>query len=462
MTDVAHGRTATYPDPPTVDPADPSAAHLARLVQRYGRSPFTPLETVRHELGVDRDTFARLLATVRRRPDLRAAVTSGPSGQYWTKTILPLERDGVLDNVLARKVVYPHIIALYPGPTCMFRCHFCVRVTGARYQQSALADGNAMFASVIDEVPPDNPFAMYVSGGLEPLTNPGLGELVSRAAGRGFKLVLYSNSFALTEQTLSRQPGLWDLHGLRTSLYGLTDEEYEETTGKRAAFGRVKDNLLRFQRLRADRDRPVRLGFSYLVLPGRARRLLHLVDFIAELNAAAPDYPIDFLDLREDYSGRPDGKLSAAERAELQDALGAFADRVAERTPTLRVDYGYALQGLKAGIESELIRVDPAGMRPTAHIQAGVQIDVLGDVYLYREAGFPGLPGAQRYIAGRVGPGRSLAQVVEEYVHSGAGVAAVPGDEYFMDGFDQVLTARLSQLEADIAAGWRDFRGFLR
>ncbi|MEV0899193.1 dTDP-4-amino-4,6-dideoxy-D-glucose ammonia-lyase [Actinoplanes sp. NPDC049802] len=444
---------------PPVDPAD---ALLDRLVHRYGTSPFTPLETARLELGVDRAHFARLLATVEQRPDLRERVIAGPSGKYWSNTILPLERKGVIDDVLDRNVVYPHIIALYPGPTCMFRCHFCVRVTGARYQNSALADGNAMFASLIDEVPTGNPFAMYVSGGLEPLTNPGLGDLVARAARRGFKLVLYTNAFALTEQTLRRQPGLWDLHGLRTSLYGLSDEEYEQTTGKRAAFGRVRANLIRFQQLRAERGRPFRLGLSYIVLPGRAARLPRLADFIAELNAAAPDHPVDHLDLREDYSGRPDGKLSAAERAELQDALGAFADRVAERAPTLRVDYGYALHSLRLGTESELIRIGPDEMRPTAHIQAGVQVDILGDVYLYREAGFPGLPGAQRYIAGRIGPGRGLAQVVEEYVTGGAGIAPLPGDEFFMDGFDQVVTARLNQMEADVAAGWRDFRGFLR
>ncbi|MET0419893.1 MAG: dTDP-4-amino-4,6-dideoxy-D-glucose ammonia-lyase, partial [Actinoplanes sp.] len=250
--------------------------------------------------------------------------------------------------------------------------------------------------------------------------------------------------------------------GLRTSLYGLNDEEYEETTGKRAAFGRVKANLIRFQQLRAERERPVRLGFSYLVLPGRAARLARLADFIAELNEAAPDQPIDFLDLREDYSGRPDGKLPADERAELQDALGAFAERVAERAPTLKVDYGYALQSVKAGTESELIRVETTDMRPAAHIQAGVQIDVLGDVYLYREAGFPGLTGADRYIAGRVGPGRTLAQVVEDYVRNNTTVEPAEGDEFFMDGFDQVVTARLNQLEADVAAGWHDFRGFLR
>jgi dTDP-4-amino-4,6-dideoxy-D-glucose ammonia-lyase len=435
---------------------------LIRLARRDGTRPFTPREEARRELGADRATFARLLDTFARVPALGDAVVAGPSGRYWSNTVLPLERGGVIDNVVERRTVYPNIVALYPGPTCMFRCHFCVRVTGARYDASSVADGNAMFASVIDEIPPDNPHAMYVSGGLEPLTNPGLGDLVARAAARGFKFTLYSNSFALTEPTLQRQPGLWDLDAVRTSLYGLNDDEYEATTGKKKAFGRVRENLLRVQRLRAERESPLRLGLGYIVLPGRASRLLDLVDFIAELNDAAPGRPIDFLNLREDYSGRPDGKLPPGERAELRDALGAFAERVAAETPTLNVDYGYALESLRQGTDAELIRVGHDAMRPSAHIQASVQVDLLGDVYLYRESGFPGLAGARRYIAGRVGPGRSLAQVVDEYVGGGGRIEPEPGDEYFMDGFDQVVTARLNQVEADIEAGWRSARGLLR
>lgn len=438
------------------------ADDLVRLACLYGAAPFTPLEDARRELAVDRDTFARLLDVFTRVPDLRAAVMAGPAGKYWSNTVLPLERQGVIDNIMRNRIVYPHIVALYPGPTCMFRCHFCVRMTGARYEHSSVADGNARFAAVINEMPTTNPYAMYISGGLEPLTNPGLGALITRAAGRGFRLVLYTNSFALTEQTLRRQPGLWDLDAVRTSLYGLDDAEYEATTGKRAAFGRVRANLLRFQRLRAERESPVRLGFSYIVLPGRAGRLLDLADFIAELNEAAPGRPVDFLNLRQDYSGRPDGSLSAPERAELQDALGAFEDRVTAILPSLDVDYGYALQSLKQGADAELIRVRHERMRPRAHIQAGVQIDLLGDVYLYREAGFPGLPGARRYIAGRVGPQNSLARVVEEHVTSGRQIIPAPGDEFFMDGFDQVVTARLNQVEADMAAGWEATRGFLR
>jgi len=327
-------------------------------------------------------------------------------------------------------------------------------VTGARYANDSLDLGTDLLASVIDEMPTHHPHAMYLSGGLEPLTNPRSGELVSRAADRGLALTLYTNSFALTGQTLNRQPGLWRLHALRTSLYGLDEEEYQATTGKRG-YQRVKDNLRGFQRLRAERDEPVRIGLSYIILAA-------LLDYLEELNEAAPNRPVDFLNVREDYSGRAAGRLTEAERTELTDALGDFHEQARRRFPTLNVDYGYALESLRAGVAAQLPRIRPETMRTGGHPQVAVQVDLLGDVYLYREAGFPDLPGATRYVAGRIGPDAGLHDVVRRFVESGARIAPAAGDEYFLDGFDQVVTARLRQLETDVADGWADARGFLR
>lgn len=59
-------------------------------------------------------------------------------------------------------------------------------------------------------------------------------------------------------------------------------------------------------------------------------------------------------------------------------------------------------------------------------------------------------------------PDTSLTEVVRDFVERGGQVAPHDGDEYFMDGFDQVVTARLNQLERDTADGWEDVRGFLR
>ncbi|MEU5959346.1 dTDP-4-amino-4,6-dideoxy-D-glucose ammonia-lyase [Streptomyces sp. NPDC047525] len=437
------------------------AGHLVDLAVRYGSQPFTTLEQARHQLDVDRAAFATLLGLFRRIPELGAAVQRGPEGKYWSNTILPLERTGALDAVVHRRPAFPYSVGLYPGPTCMFRCHFCVRVTGARYDASALDAGNAMFASVIDEVPATQPSTVYFSGGLEPLTNPGLGELAARGGGRGLDMTLYTNAFALTDRTLERQPGLWSLHAIRTSLYGLNDAEYEATTTKPRAFGRVSANLAAFMEQRAQRSAPLRLGLNYIILPGRADRLMDLVDFVADLNENSPDRPLDFVTVREDYSGREDGLLAPAERAQLRDALRDFTAYARERTPTLHIDLGYALDSLRSGVDTKLLRISPQTMRGGAHAQVAVQVDLLGDVYLYRESGFPDLAGAHRYIAGRVTPTRSLHEVVDAFVERHPHIEPRPGDEYFLDGFDQAVTARLNQMEQDIADGWEAHRGLL-
>jgi dTDP-4-amino-4,6-dideoxy-D-glucose ammonia-lyase len=141
-----------------------TAEHLVALAQAYAEDPFLPLEQVRTRLGAERPRFGDLLRLFGRIPELRTAVESGPAGKYWTNTILLLERSGAWSAALEHRPTFPRIVGLYPGPTCMFRCHFCVRVTGARYPQAALADGNALLASVIDEMPVDDPTALYVSG----------------------------------------------------------------------------------------------------------------------------------------------------------------------------------------------------------------------------------------------------------------------------------------------------------
>jgi dTDP-4-amino-4,6-dideoxy-D-glucose ammonia-lyase len=435
---------------------------LRKLADRYTAHPFGTIEQARADLGLDRAGMAALLDRFATTPQAQAAVRYGPSGKYWQKTILPLEAAGVLDDVLAGRVRYPYRVGLYPGPTCMLRCGFCVRVTGERYPAGALTGGNQILARVVDELPTDDPDQLYLSGGLEPLTNPACGTLAARAARRGLRVSLYTNAFALTARTLRNQPGLWDLAAIRVSLYGISEDEYVRTTGRRGAFERVTANLREFLRQRSVDGRRPLLGLNYIVLPGTVDRLPLLADYIAKLNTAAPDRPVDFVTLREDYSGRPDGKLSPDERRRLRDALHEFADRAAHLAPTLDVDRGYALEAVAADIDAELLRVPAQELRPTAHPQVAVQIDLLGDVYLYREAGFPGLPGADRYIAGRLRPGTGLLDVLGNFVHSGQTVPPRPGDEYFLDGFDQVVTARLRQLEADTAAGWADHRGLLR
>ncbi|MEV0695696.1 dTDP-4-amino-4,6-dideoxy-D-glucose ammonia-lyase [Streptomyces sp. NPDC050388] len=439
------------------------AGKLVTLARRYSTEPFTPLEDARAELRMDRGSFARLVEVLRTTPAVRESVVRGPAAKYWTNTVLPLERAGAFDAVLENKPAFPARIGLYPGPTCMFRCSFCARVTGARYHAADLAEGNAALASVIDEAPTADPFTFYVSGGLEPLTNPGLGSLISRAAERGFSVSLYTNSYALTEHALRRQPGLWRAFSIRTSLYGTDEEEFRTTTTRAGAFERVTKNIQDFLRLRAERHEPVRVGLNYVVLPGRAARVVKVIEYIARLNTASSERPVDFLTLREDYSGRPQGILAESDRSELLDALCLAEERARELTPTLDIDFGYALHSIRAGAPGHLPMPSHTTIRPRGYPQVSVVTDLLGDVYLYREAAFPDLPGAQRYIIGRVQAGRtSLADIMEAYTAKDEGASPRDGDQVFLDAFDQVVTARMRQLESDIAAGWPAHRGLLR
>lgn len=464
-TDVLRGRTLAALHHRITDPAERNrtADELVRLTAMYIAEPFLTAEVARRRLEAGRDRYAALLHAFGLVPELRTAVLTGATQKYWAKTILPLEQSGALDEVLRGEPGYPRFVGFYPGPVCMLRCGFCARLTGERYPGSAIAGGNENFARVIDEMPLDDPDRLHISGGLEPLTNPGTGALIRRAARRGLRVTCYTNAFALTGATLDRQPGLLDLGVLRVSLYGTDEPEYAGTTSRPGAFDRVRRNLIGFQRRVRDRGHGPVLGFNYVILPAQVHRLARLADFIGDLNDACPGRPVSFLNLREEYSGRPGGgSLSGADRAELGQALESFEKRVAERAPTLQVDYGYALHALRMDAPAVLPRLAHDELRPGAHLPVSAQMDLLGNVFVYREAAFPGLAGADRYVAGRVDATTGLGDVVSAFVTGGRRILPRPGDEFFLDGFDQVVTARLRQLERDIADGWGAHRGLLR
>lgn len=78
---------------------------------------------------------------------------------------------------------------------------------------------------------------------------------------------------------------------------------------------------------------------------------------------------------------------------------------------------------------------------------------MLGDVYLYREAGFLKRPGADRYIIGRVSESKSLEMVVRDFIESGCELEPMPEDTMFFDIFDHIVTKLLNQAADDSAFG---------
>lgn len=428
--------------------------HLAfDVVQRFSSRPFTTQAEVAAELDLDRQSLVGLNLAIRRSPlAQRLIVDEGQASKYWKNTIVPLLQSGAIAAARQGRPRHPFRVGVYPGVSCMFFCSFCGRVHDAKYKPAAVAPGNGMFERIFRSAPTDDPYTFYVSGGLEPLTNPGIGALVSAGAARGFKLSIYTNGFMLTPQLLERQSGLWQLDTLRISLYGTNQESTARVTRHIKAFDQVRRNAAEFLRLRNERRSPINFGFNYVMLPGEAYRVLDLVELIAEVNrTAGGDRQVDFLTLREDYSVPPEQGLADTERAALIDVFERLSDRVAEDDLAgLEVDFGYGLHPMSRGYAGRALEmVEHTDMRRRGYPQVSVVVDLLGDVYLYREAGFLDRPGADRYIIGRVTPERSLAQVVEEHVLSRREIEPFDDDTRFFDIFDHVVTHLMNQADAD-------------
>ncbi len=425
------------------------------LLDSLLRHPFSRLRELAEESRCNRQQFSALMSALLSVPQVRAWAGEACESAYHRITIQPIVDSGAFDAVLEGRYAYPFTVGIYPAVSCMLSCNFCGRVPHAEYSWSQVEQGNALLRELFAEAPGDSPGRFYISGGLEPLTNPGLAKLVSFAAERGFRMQLYTNAMMLTRNFLENHPGLWDLETIRISLYGADDVMAKRTTARAGVASRVIENAKQFVRLRAGRHAGTRLAFNYVVQTGQVAHLREIGRVVADIAEFAGDpRAVAFLSLRENYAASGGTAICGEEREQLRDELCALADYFSQRgLKALEIDFGYAMEGLMKGRESEPVhRVSHREMCGRGYPQVSVVVDLLGDVYLFREAAFLGRVGASRYIIGRLGRDGSFEQVLRRYVaDEHAGVQPVAGDELFLDAFDHAVTAYLRQVSDDMA-----------
>ena len=322
-----------------------------------------------------------------------------------------------------------------------------------------------MFKSVIKELDPNNT-AISISGGLEPLTNPRLGELVEFSSNHGLKVPLITNGHSLTENNLKKHPGIKKLDSIRISLYGIDEKSYEFLTTIKKSYKIVKRNCINLK-YRNDINPNIKFGLNYIILKENIDDLPKLIDFISEINSEIDNGPgINFLSLRDDFdtvtgiSDKSDSKrkyhlsglLSDADREKLIKIFNEL-----ERSNVinnLHVDYGYALYSIKNGIiDNHLKKVSDKEMRKFGHTQMSVCIDLFGDVFLYREAGFLNRHGNDKFIIGRVNEKNFLKSILQNFLEHSDGITKEVNDVRFMDPFDHVLTSLINQAEKDTKFG---------
>lgn len=420
--------------------------------------PFCRLHDIAEACGCNTEEAIRLIAAIYRHRET-ATFLSKFSGDapYRRSTIGPIIESGAVKAFLDGSYRYPFTVGIYPAVSCMLSCNFCARARGVQYKPEDIVPGNELLRQVFAQAPQDSSRRFYLSGGLEPLTNPGLAELVRFAAGLGHRMQLYTNAMMLTRQFLERNEGLWHLDTLRISMYGADDATALATTQRAGVASRVITNAKDLVSLKSERGETLRIGFNHVIQSGQITHVRKIAQALVSIADQSPDRKgINFLTLRENYAASGEAAISGDERQRLRDELIRLQDFfLAEGMEDLVVDLGYGMRGLLEGVETAPVRrVGHTDMLARGYPQISVVVDLLGDVYLYREAAFIGRVGADRYVIGRLTPEVGMAEILQRFIEDRDRVVVpMPGDEIFLDAFDHAVTAFLRQASDDLHFG---------
>ena len=381
-------------------------------------------------------------------------INSGTGSKYWKNTIIPTIQSGKAIAVLEEKYAYPDRVGLCPGLNCNFFCSFCGRNYSASYEKELGDKGFEMYKQIIDQTPKgvNKKKVYHITGGLEPLTFPRIGELVSYGNQSGFDMEIQTNGSYLTSKFIEKHPGIKDLSVLRISLYGVDSDSTFEVTKNKKAYDMVKENLINFLKL----NTKTKLGLNYVILHNRIDDILKLLDYIEEINMKSNNQ-VEFLTLREDFSEESHDILGD-ERKKMYNIFNKIQKRLESKNLNkLHIDYGYALEAIRKNLDSNqegLKKVDYKQLRPKAFPQIAVMVDPKGDVYTYHEATFLDREGSERYSLGVVDKEHSLEELIKNFVENSNGITdPLPRDANYSDAFDHVITLFLNQAEDDIKFG---------
>jgi len=430
--------------------------NIKKICSIFSNDPFISMEDLSKELNISKDDLLILSNEIRENDYLQEYIlTQGTGRKYWENTVASLMESGKLVDAIKNKPSYPNRIGLFPGIRCQFFCTFCGRNYAAKYTDEVAKKSFEVFKKVIDE-DPKNDFnwedRFRISGGLEPLTNPYIGEIVSYGASKGFLMQMYTNGFALTPNFLKKQQGLFDLERLRISLYGVDDISYEKVTRVPKSFNIVKNNLINFLKENIGK-KSIKIGLNWIILPGQSKLLKPLFKFISEVSIAS-GRPIDYLTLREDFS-QSGSVISAGEREELKNIFDWVQGECNEKEELKRlyIDYGYALQPLTEGKSvGPLKMVNYKDMPDYGFPQVATCLDSKGNLYVYHESGFLDRSGADRYIAGNIIEQNGVTKVIEDHLKAKP-ISPMPFDVGFLDAFDHTVSILMKQVNLDIKFG---------
>ena len=382
-------------------------------------------------------------------------INHGPASAYWVNTILPLWESTHFQHVLKNEFIFPQLIGLHMGMSCMFRCHFCPRNHDVTYDNALAEQSLRIVKSLFDQAPKDNP-GWYnrfgISGGHEPLTNPYMGDMISYGADLGYKLKMYSNGYMLTPKLLAKRPGLLKALAIRISMYGVDDASYDSNTRTERGWQIVSNNIpASLDHIKAS-GADTKLGLNWIVLPGQADLVKRLIEHVQRWNEHGNG--IGFVTLREDYSPGQE-ELVANEKNLLIDIFDWIqSEHTKGNLGNTVIDYGYALNPLACGFSDfgPIKKAHHSMYHAKGYPQLSVQVDPRGDVNVFH-AGYQDKPGAKKYHIGNLNQEPDIAKIVANHLASDHKYDFTDFDEEFMDSFDHAMQLVLDQIAADAEFG---------
>jgi dTDP-4-amino-4,6-dideoxy-D-glucose ammonia-lyase len=315
------------------------------------------------------------------------------------------------------------------------------------------------FFKLIDESPADDPSRFFISGGLEPLTNPDLSKLIIKLKEKKFNASMYTNGYMLTKKYLEKNDAIFNLDSLRISYYGINSEDTFKVTKKKQAFEIVNHNINNYLIEKEIRNSETSFGINCVILKNQSSDVINLLKIFSDINKKVNNNKnnFNFLTLREDFRILGE-RMTLEEREILRGTFKNISEYINKDKilSNLFIDYGFALEPIRNGYIGEKLEDNFASKEDLEILgvpQARVVVDLLGDVYLFGEAGFLDRPGAKKYIIGNLIQQGSMENVITNFINSNKNIEILESDRDFLDAWDHIAIKFANQQKDNLKFG---------
>ena len=199
-----------------------------------------------------------------------------------------------------------------------------------------------------------------ISGGLEPLTNTKINEIIHYSSLNKLRIPLITNGYNLSKNFIEKNQNLMNLDSIRISLYGWDEDSYFYITRNKKGFHMVKQNLIELIKQRNIFNKNLKIGLNFIILRENMFHLNKIIDFIKMINeSVGVGSGINFLSLRDDYHSvtgnnneldtnriyRTEGRIEDDYRKKLMYKIEEL-NEYKKMCNDLHIDYGYSLEFL--------------------------------------------------------------------------------------------------------------------